>query len=192
MQSKSRRRAGPAEEANFKQHGPIAVRTLLEEHVPRVWRFAIRLTADRHQAEDLTQETMLRAWRHRKQLRAPKVARVWLFRIAVNIWTDRLRQKRRAPEREDCSLDDCRSHVASPDQTATDREDVQRTLKALDGLPLRQREVLYLHACEGLSLAEIAEVLDTNSDTVKANLSLARKKMRSRLGDLCRDRFLTK
>ncbi len=54
----------------------------------------------------------------------------------------------------------------------------------MDALPERQREVLYLHACEGFSLAEIAEILSLSPEAVKASLSLARKRMRQKLQDL--------
>lgn len=59
----------------------------------------------------------------------------------------------------------------------------------MDQLPPRQRQVLHLHAIEELSLAEIAEVLDIGSEAVKASLSLARKRIRRKLSDVCRDRF---
>ena len=58
----------------------------LEEWMPRIFRFALRLTSDLHKAEDLAQETMLRAWRQRKSLRDFQSSRVWLFRIATNLW----------------------------------------------------------------------------------------------------------
>ncbi|MBC8875092.1 MAG: RNA polymerase sigma factor [Planctomycetes bacterium] len=167
------------------------MRTLLEEHVPRVWRFALRLTGDRDQAEDLTQETLLRAWRHRRRLRDPNKTRVWLFKIATNLWRDQARRARRHSEETTSSADELPSSNMPPEQHVIDREDVQRTLDAMDGLPPRQREVLYLHACEGLCLAEIADVLDISSDAVKASLSLARKRMRRQLDDLCPDRFPT-
>ena len=64
---------------------------------------------------------------------------------------------------------------------------LERALTAMDELPPRQREVLHLHACEQLELAEIAEVLAISSDAVKASLSMARKRMRSRLSDLLTD-----
>src|SRR5712692_4928022 len=70
------------------------VKNLLEEYVPRVYRFALRLTNDPHAAEDLTQETLLRAWRRRGLLRDPRAARVWLFRITANLWRDQLRRDR--------------------------------------------------------------------------------------------------
>lgn len=61
------------------------------------------------------------------------------------------------------------------------RDDAQRALEALNQLPPRQREVLYLNACEELKSAEIADVLGISVETVKSNLSLARKTMRARL-----------
>src|SRR5690348_5337242 len=71
-----------------------AVSDILEEWVPRVYRFALRLSNDLHTAEDLAQETFLRAWRHRERLRDKRAARVWLFRITANIWRDQLRRTR--------------------------------------------------------------------------------------------------
>jgi len=173
------------------QGRPDAVKTLLEEHVARVWRFALRLTGDGDKAEDLVQETMLRAWRHRRRLRDPNKARVWLFKIAANLWRDHTRLAKRRSEETTCSADQRPGSTVSPDQHAIDREDVQRTLDAMDELPPRQRQVLYLHACEGLSIGEIDDVLDISSDAVKASLSLARKRLRRQLADLCPDHFPT-
>src|SRR5207244_7362280 len=68
--------------------------SLLQECVPRVYRFALRLTHDPHAAEDLTQETFLRAWSQFRHLREPRAAQVWLFRIAVNVWRDQVRRGR--------------------------------------------------------------------------------------------------
>ena len=165
------------------------MRGLLEEHVPRVYRFALRLTGNPHQAEDLTQETFLRAWRGRKRLRDPDALRVWLFKIAVNLWRDRARRVRRAPQPADSPMDDPESRSVSPVEQALQREDVARALAAIDSLPPRQREVLYLHACEELTIAQIAEVLQVSPAAVKSSLSLARKRMRRKLGDLCPDPF---
>ena len=166
-----------------------AVRTLLEEYVPHVYRFALRLTRNSHQAEEITQETFVRACRRRHRLRAPDSARVWLLRIAVNLWRDQLRKGKRRPEQTDASIDQHQSNTILPDREVIDREDVQRALEAMGSLPSRQREVLYLHACEQLSLGQIAEILDITADAVKASLSLARKRMRRQLSDVCRDRF---
>jgi len=167
------------------------VRALLEQHVPHVYRFALRLAGDPHRAEDLTQETFLRAWRHRKQLRNPDAARVWLFKITVNLWRDQLRRVRRGPNQADGSCDDHEARQPPADRAMVDQEDVQRALGAMDSLPGRQREVLYLRACEGLPVGQIADVLGISTEAAKASLSLARKAMRRRMKDLCRDRFPT-
>lgn len=167
------------------------MRALLEEYVPRVYRFALRLTGDRHQAEDLTQETLLRAWRSRGRLRDPDRARLWLFRIAANLWRDQVRRNKRAPKRQHCSLEGRQGTKAAPDRKLTDQEDLERILETMDSLPSRQREVLYLRACEELSLAEIAGILNISVEAVKASLSLARKRMRRQLKDVCEDHFPT-
>ncbi len=171
----------------FGQHPEV--KDLVQQHVGRVYRFALRLTGDRHLAEDLTQDTFAKAWQNRRRLRQPEAARAWLFRIAVNLWRDRLRQKRRRPKSEEIAPDDCLSEGKPPDGELVDREDLQRTLDAMDLLPERQREVLYLHACEELSLAEIGNILDISPDAAKASLSLARKRMRRLVADVYRDRF---
>jgi RNA polymerase sigma-70 factor (ECF subfamily) len=153
-----------------------------------VWRFAVRLTGDADRADDLTQETMLRAWRHRRQLRDPRSARPWLFRIAANLWRDEMRRRRADSPQTALAAEDRQGADPLPDAQLVDREDLRRALRAMDGLPPRQREVLYLHSCEALSLDQIAEVLNIRGDAVKASLSLARKKMRQKLPDLCPNR----
>jgi len=166
-----------------------ALGSTLGEYVPRVYRFALRLTRDRHEAEDLTQETMLRAWRARRRLREPKAAAVWLLQIAANLWRDRLRKKGRRPQPAGPLESEPAGPPALPEQGLADEEDLRRALAAMDALPPRQREVLYLHACEGLAQAEIAAVLRISTQSVKASLSLARQKIRRQLEDVCRDRF---
>jgi len=156
--------------------GPVSNR--LDEWVPRVYRFALRLCQDCHMAEDLTQETILRAWRQRNQLRTPASMRIWLFRIASNLWRDRLRRNR-SPIAQASSLDSSEpTRRCLPDKLASEKDELKQALAALDSLPARQREVLYLNTCEEMTSAEIAELLEISRDAVKANLSLARKRMR--------------
>lgn len=160
------------------------MRTLLEEYVPRVYRFALRLTSDCHTAEDLTQETFLRAWQQRDRVRHPEAVRVWLFRIATNLWRDQLRRKKSLVAQAGPLSDEEAGQTRAPDHQMAEQDDVRRALTALDTLPPRQREVLYLSACEELSAAEIASVLEVSLDSVKVNLCLARKKLREQLKDL--------
>lgn len=153
----------------------------IEVHLGSVYRYALRLTHRADLAEDLTQETLLRAWRHRDQLREPRAARVWLFRIATNLWTDQLRRGRFHTETLDTEPP-CPRPLPT---AATDkRESVRLALAAMDRLPPRQRQVLYLVTCESMAHEEVATVLGIGDSAVKANLSLARKEMRSRLKEV--------
>jgi RNA polymerase sigma-70 factor (ECF subfamily) len=153
------------------------VREGLTEYVPHVYRFALRLTQDRHSAEDLTQETFLRAWKGRHQLKNDRAARVWLFRIAANLWKDELR---RTDQLAAATLDESEiaSTLSSPERELENREDLMRALKLLVSLPPRQQTVLYLTAVEELSLAEVSEILQITTNDAKVHLSLARKRVR--------------
>jgi RNA polymerase sigma-70 factor (ECF subfamily) len=172
--------------------GNRPVKDVLEEYVPQIYRFALRLTHDPHAAEDLTQETVLRAWRGRGRLRQPQAVRVWLFRITVNLWRDQLRRGQSRIAQAGPLPDDHAGSTPAPDRQAAGQEDVRRALAALDRLPERQREVLYLNTCQGLSAAEIATILGIHPDAVKASLCLARKKLREQLHDLFEDLFPTR
>lgn len=165
------------------------MRNLLQEYVPRVYRFALRLTHDAHTAEDLTQETFLRAWRRHGLLRDPQAIHVWLFRITANLWRDQLRRGKLRVAQAGPLPADCASGMRPAERSVEDQDDLRRALEAMEALPERQREVLYLSACEGLSAAEITLVLGISSEAVKANLCLARKKLRQELKDLYEDRF---
>jgi RNA polymerase sigma-70 factor (ECF subfamily) len=167
------------------------VRNLLEEYVPRLYRFALRLTNDPHAAEDLTQETVLRAWRRQGILRNPRAARVWLFRILVNLWRDQLRRSRLPVARAGPLAQEQPSRSPPPDRKAAEQDDLRRVLEAVAALPPRQREVLHLGACEGLSAGEVADVLGISPDAVKASLCLARQRLRHQLSDLYEDLFPT-
>ena len=155
----------------------------LEDWAPRVYRVALRVTADAHAAEDLTQDTFLRAWPARARLRDERALRVWLFRIAANLWRDRLRRDRSPIARAGLLSGEELGRQQTPERIAAGKDELRRTLDVLNALPPRQREVLYLNACEELGSAEIAEILAMSKGAVKANLSLARKKMRELVGD---------
>jgi RNA polymerase sigma-70 factor (ECF subfamily) len=156
----------------------------VDEYLPRVYRFALRLTGSRQEAEDLTQETFLHAWRRRGHLRDPDAVRVWLFTIARNLWNDRLRRKGRRPVENEPLPDDPQSAIVPPDQAFMAREDLRRVLEAIDALPTRQREVLHLRACEELSVKEIAAILGISPEAAKASLCEARKRLRQRFSEI--------
>jgi len=153
----------------------------LEEHMPTVYRYALRLARRHDLAEDIAQETLLRGLRHQTNLREPRAVQLWLLRIATNVWNDYLRKSRTEPA---ALASDPSCPHPSATQILDERENVRLALEAMDSLPPRQRQVLYLATCEQLSHDEVATVLDIDIAAVKSSLSLARKTMRTRLKDV--------
>ena len=149
----------------------------LGEHSQALFRFAYSLTGRYSLAEELVQETMLRAVRQGDRISGISNLRSWLFTVAINIWRDERRKITRNPAT--CSLQ--AMDPPQPDMAAEleeTRERLQAVLKYFQQLPERQREVLFLKTVEGLSIAEIARVTGATSGSVKTNLCLARKRLR--------------
>ena len=156
---------------------------LLETHLPYVFRFALHLLRNHHAAQDVAQETMLRAWRERRKLRKMDSARSWVLRITANLCKD---YARRNSHRVGCaeSLDTepiCR--VGEPWETLALHEKQTEIENLMNTLSAREKTVLYLSAFEQLSNAEIATVLEIEIGAVKVALSRARKSIRSGLVD---------
>jgi RNA polymerase sigma-70 factor (ECF subfamily) len=160
--------------------GPAVTQTL-EDHLGTVYRYALRLAGRTDMAEDLTQETMLRAVANWRSLRDERAARVWLLRIATNLWTDHLRRSTFRPR---VLVDEPACQRPTVAAVAEGHENLARALAAMDKLAPRQRQVLYLITCEQLTQNDVAEVLAIEKTAVKANLSLARREMRRRLKDV--------
>jgi RNA polymerase sigma-70 factor (ECF subfamily) len=165
--------------------GQHPVDDFVASHADAVYRYALRLTRNVQQAEDLTQESLLRGWKHRRKLREPAAARVWLLRIATNLQRDGLRTGRALVVSLTAEADNARG-IGIEDRTEQ-RECVQRALAALDELPARQRQVMHLVTVEQLSLDDAAAVLEISAAAVKSSLSLARQAMRSKLKDIYAD-----
>lgn len=146
-----------------------ASRVLAGRHLRRVFGFAARILGDRSEAEDVAQEAMLRLWRIAPDWR-PGEAQVssWLYRVVVNLCTDRQRSARR---RRADALDE----VAEPADEAADvatqmmtRARADALQAALASLPDRQRQAVVLRHIEGLSNPEIAAILEIGIEAVES------------------------
>lgn len=160
----------------------------LAEHYPAIRRYVRSLVRDPAEADDLTQETFLRAHRNRESLRDPDAARPWLYGIATNVSVDRLRQRaRRAPHHSDADPEAV--SPADPEPSAAlraEREEMSRCVQEFVGeLSDSYRAVLFLHDVNGLSSREIGELLDDTTGNVKIRLHRARKKLRAALESGC-------
>lgn len=150
---------------------------LLAAHADVLYRYALRMVRDHQQAEDLTQETLLRGWRQRDKLREPAAARVWLLRIATNIHRDGLRVAKLTAT---LAFEPACGSIGVEGRLEQ-RETVDAVVAALDELPERQRQVIHLVTIEQLSHDDAAAVLEISVEALKASLSLARRAMRERL-----------
>jgi RNA polymerase sigma-70 factor (ECF subfamily) len=145
---------------------------LMMPEAPRLLRFARRFTGDIPGAEDLVQETLLKAWRSFRQFRDGTSPRAWLYRILVNSSHEHGRKARVAP----VSLDDRIPAAAS--STAIERLEMNQ---ALDSLPLEHRTVLLLGVVEGFTCREMSEILQVPIGTVMSRMSRARQSLREKL-----------
>lgn len=146
-----------------------------------VWRFALRMTGDPSLAEDLLQETFLRAALHRQRLpREEPAARAWLTRTLVNLCRDRARRHAvRQRHRERAAETSAGSSRQDPERLASAR---QNMLAALDDLSPRRRAVLVLRELEGLDEKRVAELLGLRPATIRWHLAAARQCLEAKLG----------
>ena len=169
----------------------VAFEPLVEKYRQRVWRLAYQVLHDREEAWDVAQEAFVRAFHSLPSFRGQSAFYTWLFRITVNVATDRHRQRgaqARAfgPERvtEEEWARSTPDPGRGPDQEAARAEQRERIRRALDALPPKARTIIMLSDVEGLSYREIAEVLNCPIGTVMSRLHNARKRLKGLLGPM--------
>ena len=168
-----------------------AFEPLVERYRDRAWRLAFNILRDREDAWDVIQEAFVRAWQALPSFRGQSAFYTWLFRIVMNVASDRARQRaargrafgtERVPEEEwERTMSD---PGPAPDDEARRAEERERIKTALSALPEHHRTIIMLSDLEGLSYREIAEVLDIPMGTVMSRLHHARKRLRDVLGPM--------
>lgn len=155
---------------------------VVEQHSARVYRLAYRLTGNRHDAEDLTQEVFVRVFRSLHTY-TPQTFEGWLHRITTNLFLDQARRKQRI--RFDSLGDEAAGRLPSrtpaPDVAQAERlfdDDVEA---ALTSLAPQFRAAVVLCDVEGLTYEEIAEVLDLKLGTVRSRIHRGRAQLRKAL-----------
>jgi RNA polymerase sigma-70 factor (ECF subfamily) len=167
-------------------NGQLQQRVDFNDYLNGLYGYAMVLSRNRAEAEDLVQETCLRALRGLDRLRADGSAKSWLFTILRNIWLNQLRHRHTAPELIEI---DAEGNGASQPVDATqdphadyvsqaEREQVRA---AIQHLPVEFRETIILREYEELSYQEIAALLDCPPGTVMSRLARARSKLRELL-----------
>jgi len=148
-------------------------------HSPSLLRVARQLATDRSAAEDLVQETLLRAWRSFDQFQTGTNARAWLFRIMFNAFHALARKM--GSRAVLMPLDQASAETNGRGQTGFALSDAAALTEALGGLSLEHRTVLLLGVVEGFTCRELADILSIPIGTVMSRLSRARQALRDRL-----------
>jgi RNA polymerase sigma-70 factor, ECF subfamily len=149
---------------------------LIEKYWDRLYRWLYHLTHDRHAAEDLTQETFLKALAAISSFRPGSNFRAWVFRIGHNNFVNQKRSERRTthPLPEDAASPEM---VGLAESTTEHRETLEAVNRAVDELPSDFRAALLLRVNEGLSFREVAKILKTTEETARWRVFKARQKL---------------
>ncbi len=155
---------------------------VVHEHSARVYRLAYRLTGNRHDAEDLTQEVFVRVFRSLSSY-TPGTFEGWLHRITTNLFLDQVRRKQRIrfdalPEDADTRLP---GGEPGPERMWEHNHLDHDVQAALDTLPPEFRAAVVLCDIEGLSYEEIAATLDVKLGTVRSRIHRGRAQLRAAL-----------
>lgn len=169
---------------------------LVEQHQAQIYQYALYLLNNHEDAEDVTEETFVKAWNSNIELRLETV-HSWLIKCANNLCIDLLRRRRfQVPlatgDTEEiemlahyqCEGTASESSNPSPEEHCLRRERQQLVQQAIAQLPLHFRSVVTMHAINELSFDEIAEMLNQPVGTVKSNMFRAKKRLREILRNL--------
>lgn len=165
-------------------------------HMDLLYNFALRMTNNAADADDLVQETYLKAYRFWDKYEKGTNIRAWLFRIMKNSYINRYRKESKEPETVD--YDEVKAFYNTVRDESSDANDLQESLfgnlldddvaSAVASLPDDFRTVVILCDIEGLTYEEIAEFVEIPLGTVRSRLHRGRKLLRSRLIEYAKNR----
>jgi RNA polymerase sigma factor (sigma-70 family) len=177
--------------AETRKGSEAAFGRLVERHTPALFRMAYVITRSASDAEDIVQETFLRAYKHIDDFSPEKAAfKTWLFTIgrnqSINLFSSLKRKASRFLSDLDSDNVDQESlfkPVGNAEDLLIGRQRQERLLDAINKLPERQRTALTLKSQEEFSYEQIAEIMSTSASSVESLLFRARKKLIEILGD---------
>jgi RNA polymerase sigma-70 factor (ECF subfamily) len=165
--------------ARFQAGDLDAFEAFFHRHQAFIYRTAYGLTGDPGSAEEVTQDTFMRAYRHRAVLRLDVSPLPWLHRVTLNLCYTRLGRKRLAIERMPEEQRNVTDHEPEPQEWAERHETARQLRVGLAQLPEIHRSVVVLRYLHGLSLSEVAAILGIRPGTVKSRLHYGLHSLRS-------------
>jgi RNA polymerase sigma-70 factor, ECF subfamily len=176
--------------ARARSGDPDGFRSLVERHSRNVFRLAFRMTGNENDAEDIVQETFLRAYKQLARYESRSSFGTWLYRIAANCSLDLIRTRKfrgelPKPEGEDKDpMDLIASPQPGPDRLAASRQVEEHVAGAMAALSGQERTAFVLRHFEGLSIEEISGVLGVGGNAAKHSIFRAVQKLRAALEPL--------
>ena len=154
---------------------------LVEQYRDNVYRLAYRMCGNAYDADEAAQEAFVAAWRALPNFRGDAKFSTWLYRLTTNAAIDVMRREKRHQTVGDGEMVDLADDADSPQETVERTEQQEAVQKALATLSEEYREVLLLRYMEELDYAEIAEVLQLPSGTVKSRINRAKAALKAAL-----------
>ena len=154
---------------------------LVEQYRDNVYRLAYRMCGNAYDADEAAQEAFVAAWRAFPNFRGDAKFSTWLYRLTTNAAIDVMRREKRHQTVGDGEMIDLADDADSPQETVERTEQQEAVQKALATLSEEYREVLLLRYMEELDYAEIAEVLQLPSGTVKSRINRAKAALKTAL-----------
>jgi RNA polymerase sigma-70 factor, ECF subfamily len=166
------------------------------EYLDGLYSYAMVLTRNHAEAEDLVQETYIRAMQAMRKLRVGSNIKGWLFTILKNIWFNQLRKRRNGPQMVEIDSGDAAANrVVEPSKNCHDLYvsslEAEQVRAAIQELPVEFREIILLREYEDLSYREIARILHCPLGTVMSRLGRARAKLRTLLAAIAPSKVFT-
>jgi RNA polymerase sigma-70 factor (ECF subfamily) len=165
-----------------------AFRLLVEQHSRAVFRLAFRMTGNEQDAEDVVQETFLRAYRQLDKYEARASFSTWLYRIASNYALDLIRMRKRHEDKRERGNAEERDilqtlpvNTPGPDRILYSSQVQERVNEALNELSAQERTAFVLRHFEGMSIDQIGETLGTGTNATKHSIFRAVQKLRRSL-----------
>ncbi len=161
---------------NYLAGDESALNVLIRRYTKPIFSFVYRMVGKKSEAEDITQETFIKFWRHAKKYRKGAKVKTWLFQIARNTAIDWLRKKHEVPlstfetdEGGVSAVDTIPDTGPMLPEIMAEGEDIAQLKQVLEQLRPAYREVLLLHYAEDLTFDEIGRVLKASPNTVKSH-----------------------
>lgn len=162
-----------------------AYASIVQRYQRAIYNFAYRLLGNRDEAEDATQDAFVRAFQHLYRFRVGEPFRPWLYRIASNACTDRLRRRGRFvdPGEDDFRLEQGTASEPDPAESLERREAIQEVREAIDSLPEAYRKLFVLAHLQHLSYNDLVRITGLPMTIVKNRLYRARLMLKEKLSD---------